>query len=294
MNQQDTPAHDIEFSLPISELTLRGTMWPSSQNPTRRTLCLHGWLDNSQSFAPLAQALPKASLIALDLPGHGHSDHLPPAAHYHIRPMLGYLIELIETQEWQDLDLIGHCIGGVLCLLLAAALPERIRRVITLDTTHPELATPEALCDSTIGHYRSRLNRRYESHPVYNDAKQVSQLRRAGSDMLYTTAAKLTARDLCEIERGVTLRSDPRLRRPFYTCFTEELYLAYLRRIQAPVLWIAAEREPPAGESKNQQSAQAIHQICIQRIAGGHYVHMENVEPVARVISEFLHQKNPS
>ena len=41
-------------------------------------LMVHGWLDNCYSFVPLLTQLPlDKRYIAIDLPGHGHSDHIP-------------------------------------------------------------------------------------------------------------------------------------------------------------------------------------------------------------------------
>jgi pimeloyl-ACP methyl ester carboxylesterase len=58
---------------------LAGLAWRCPDAP--RVLALHGWLDNAASFIPLA--LPKLDLVALDLPGHGHSVHRHPSARYH-------------------------------------------------------------------------------------------------------------------------------------------------------------------------------------------------------------------
>ena len=40
-------------------------------------LMLHGWLDNAASFGGVMPLLPGRRLLAIDLPGHGESDHLP-------------------------------------------------------------------------------------------------------------------------------------------------------------------------------------------------------------------------
>ena len=71
--------------------TLTGLRWGSASDLP--VLALHGWLDNASSFAPLASHLSGFQLLALDLPGHGHSQHRPPGMRYHL---LDYVPAFLE------------------------------------------------------------------------------------------------------------------------------------------------------------------------------------------------------
>ena len=65
---------ELELQTPYLRLSARA--WgPPDGVPV---LALHGWLDNAASFDPLASLLPGVRLVAVDLPGHGGSDHRPP------------------------------------------------------------------------------------------------------------------------------------------------------------------------------------------------------------------------
>ena len=47
-------------------------------------IALHGWLDNALSFDAIAERQSTWRLVALDLPGHGHSGHKPASGSYGI------------------------------------------------------------------------------------------------------------------------------------------------------------------------------------------------------------------
>jgi pimeloyl-ACP methyl ester carboxylesterase len=278
----------VSFRLPTSEITLRGKRWNTAAPASTPALFVHGWLDNCNTFDLLAPRLPEMDIVALDLPGHGRSDYLPPAAHYQYWPLAGYLTELIVSQGWERIDLVGHCLGGILFLLVASAIPERINKIVLIDSISPYLGEPEELSESAVQHYLSRTNTRYEGHPVYPDKKKVFQLRRTGGDMLFSTAERLTERDLIERDGGFTLGMDPRLRRPFYVCFSEEQFAAYLARIRAPVLYIGAERPYQPDAALRGRQISRIKNIRYEEVPGGHYIHMENVDPVADLIRDFM------
>ena len=64
---------DIEIK--TERMTFSALEWGNADD--KPVLALHGWLDNAASFTPLAPRLKNVRLIAVDLAGHGRSQHRP-------------------------------------------------------------------------------------------------------------------------------------------------------------------------------------------------------------------------
>ncbi len=71
-------------------------------------------------------------VIALDLPGLGHST-IPPGANFDEPFFRHSVIDFIETLDLRNLTIAGESIGGVLALTIAAVLPERVVRVVSVN-----------------------------------------------------------------------------------------------------------------------------------------------------------------
>ena len=61
---------------------IHGVRWGNPNAPA--VLGLHGWLDNVATFAPLSPLLADLQIFAIDLPGHGLSEHRPSGVRYHL------------------------------------------------------------------------------------------------------------------------------------------------------------------------------------------------------------------
>ncbi|ESY72759.1 alpha/beta hydrolase [Mesorhizobium sp. M0051] len=80
-------------------------------------------------FRGLAPLLAESyTVYAIDLPGHGHSpiDPLAPFDEPYFRQGV---IGFIEKLNLTDVTLVGESIGGALALTVAAAIPQRVKRV---------------------------------------------------------------------------------------------------------------------------------------------------------------------
>ncbi len=87
-------------------------------------------LDYFQKLIPLLQA--HYHIYAVDLPGSGYSQ-LAPTSTPDEPFFRGALSEFITQLELRGITLVGESIGGVLALTLAAALPKRVSRVVSLN-----------------------------------------------------------------------------------------------------------------------------------------------------------------
>ena len=86
-------------------------------------------LDLFQRVIPALAA--RYRVVALDLPGHGHSD-IPPAD-YTAPFFIGAVAEFLERLDLRDAVLVGESIGGTIALGLAARDHARVRAVVAIN-----------------------------------------------------------------------------------------------------------------------------------------------------------------
>jgi pimeloyl-ACP methyl ester carboxylesterase len=84
-------------------------------------------------FRSLAPVLAKSyTVYAIDLPGHGHSP-IDPLARLDEPYFRQGVIGFIEKLNLTDVTLAGESIGGALALTVAAAIPQRVKRVFAIN-----------------------------------------------------------------------------------------------------------------------------------------------------------------
>nr|WP_225737157.1 alpha/beta fold hydrolase [Dyella acidiphila] len=109
---------DLRVTLPTEQritlshhLTLTAQSWGASDAPP--LLTLHGWLDNAGSYAFLAPLLAERwRVIALELPGHGHSSHLPAGINYHYVDYVSAVLAAADALQLERYTLLGHSLGA--------------------------------------------------------------------------------------------------------------------------------------------------------------------------------------
>jgi len=98
-----------------------------------RLLLVHGGSQNAHTWDTVALGLCE-SLIAVDLPGHGHSDWRDDAA-YSPASMAADLADLVATHAPSVEVVVGMSLGGLTSLALAGHAPHLVRKLALVDIT---------------------------------------------------------------------------------------------------------------------------------------------------------------
>jgi pimeloyl-ACP methyl ester carboxylesterase len=282
----------VERTIEIPGLELSCRWWGEASPTGVPMLALHGWLDNAATFDALAPRLGDRTLVALDLPGHGRSDHLGPGASYLFIDYVATVHAVLDALGWTRCDLMGHSLGASVVAVAAATDPARVRKLALLEGLGPyvesEAGTPGRLVRALAAERRTAA-RAEHSRPVYPDLDAVvRRLQAAGPSMLPASARTLLTRGLREVDGGVTWRSDRRLRHPSRVRLTEGQVLAFLAAIECPTLLVRASGGLPVAAEVTRRRVDAVRDLTVVHVDGGHHVHLDAPELVAPSLCAFL------
>ncbi len=129
---------------------------------------VHGLGGRALDFAPMMPALARDHRVfALDLLGYAPSDR--PDVDYSVTLQTGILRQFLDSQGLTRVDLAGWSMGGWIALDFAAQSPERVRRLVLLDSAGMKF-TPtfdlHLLSPHTMGEIQA-LEKLLTPHPVW-------------------------------------------------------------------------------------------------------------------------------
>ena len=276
-----------EITLDLGHHRLAALEWgPPDGFPV---LAIHGWLDNAASFSRLAPLLEGFRVAALDLTGHGRSDHRPETDSHYFVDWVPEIIEAADVLGHESFALVGHSMGAGISSLVPAAVPGRV----------VEIGAPRgrrSSDDATRRSARTLLRRALEdehrvatsSTKIHPDLASAVAARCHGTDLDPASARLLVERSVEILDEGVRFSFDPRLRTRSRWRFTEDQVLAFLAAIDCPTLAVRARSGWPVPEEQMATRFAAIPDLTRVDVEGGHHVHLTHPEVVAPAVSGFL------
>jgi len=275
-----------EITLDLGHHQLQALEWgPSDGFPV---LAVHGWLDNAASFSGLAPMLEGFRVTALDLSGHGRSEHRPERHSHYFVDWVPEIIEAADLLGYEQFALLGHSMGAGIASLVPSAVPRRVARLVLLEGAGPLTTPPEEapiLLRRALEDERRVARSAAKIHP---DLASAVAARCHGTDLDPKSAHGLVERSVEPVDGGVRFTFDQRLRTRSRWRFTEDQVLAFLAAIGCPVLAVRAASGWPVPEEQMMARLDVIPDVTRVEVEGGHHVHLTHPERVAPTVMEFL------
>ncbi|HEV2108790.1 MAG TPA: alpha/beta hydrolase [Thermomicrobiales bacterium] len=154
--------HDIA----ANNVTLRVVTWGERNDPERAVMLVHGITANSHYWSDAGPELARRGWfpIALDLRGRGKSEKPPHG--YGLPFHANDILALCDHFELATVNYVGHSLGGLIGLYLAAVYRHRVRKLVLVDAGGK--LPPDAM--EAIAPALARLGTVYPSLDAYLEA----------------------------------------------------------------------------------------------------------------------------
>lgn len=260
-------------------------------------LCLHGYLDNAASFLPLMQQsklCENQRIIALDWPGHGHSDHRSADAHYHFLDYVSDLVSLFALNDWPAIDIVAHSMGAMVASAFAAAFPEKVKSLTLIDSlgfiTAPAEQATKQLRDGLLSRQKGANNQRSFTEATAVKARlQVCDLQESHAKLIINRSIINQASNKQGLDNKLQYcwRSDPRLRTisPYRLTMAQGQQL--LSDIKCPLQLFYGDKGMSLVTKALATLSASLPQLKVIKVSGGHHVHMEQPEKLSLSLESF-------
>jgi pimeloyl-ACP methyl ester carboxylesterase len=275
---------EIEFSLGSKKIAALTN--GNEQAPL--LLCLHGWLDNAASFQPLMPYLAEFHVIAIDWPGHGFSSYRSEDAHYHFIDWVYDLVKLFQSQQWSEVNIVAHSMGGMIASVFAAAFPEQIKSLSLIDSIGLLALSSEKTTTQLRAGMLSRLSRSDNNIRYHPNIASAIEARTLVSDLTAANAELIVNRGIEYTEKGYKWRSDSRLRATSPYRFTMPQAKQIIADVKVPAQLLHGNKGMEMVTVGLKEFSALFNSLEIHELAGGHHVHMEQPEQVAKLIAKFV------
>jgi pimeloyl-ACP methyl ester carboxylesterase len=251
-------------------------------------LFIHGLTGSQGNWAHLVDALNcDHRVLAPDLFGHGASAKV--IGDYSLGAHAATLRDLLDLLGVDTVTLIGHSFGGGIAMQFTYLFPERVRRLVLVDSGGLGRDVSPLLRAATLPGAELVL-------PVI--ASGWVRARVEGLGRILAKGGWRASTEMTEIWRGFTSLSDAETRRAFLATtrgvidaggqtVTAHDHLPTAIQIPTLVIWGTKDRMIPAWHATSAQ--QAITGCRVELFVGaGHFPHLEEPERFTEVLGEFM------
>jgi esterase len=267
----------------INGLRLHYLDWGNCKN--KQMMLLHGFMAHAHVWDEFSvQFRDHFDVIAVDQRGHGESQWSKEAA-YSIDAHFTDFVRFVETVDLKDLILIGHSLGGRNALFYAACVPERVHRLILVDSRPGNSAES---CDALM---KLLLHFPLQAESLDQVAESIQRLY---PYMLYKTAYYIAEYGYRKSENGRYIpKYDTQMSLQSENAdYTAENMWSLINNVSCPTLVVRGEQSPFLSREDAKKMCNVLPRAVLREIP--HATHMpvqENPEVFNKVVLDFLSER---
>merc|ERR1712228_16229 len=286
-------------------------------------VCFHGWLDNANSFAPLAPLLAtkfNMRVIGIDLPGHGMGSHSL-LGYYSYTLYTATMIRILHRLHLRSFHLIGHSLSAVflpyllpilensgkfsikslICIEQFGAMRNQIdMKSVRLDSLLPpkeveneeDIKTLPKLYNSVDELVRSRI---YVTESIYPGTQTIGE--QSARLILERNVGKLMVIESHTRKKQIKyyLRFDPKLKigsnafRNMFVYDLQRMSTHVIQKSKCEILAVFADDGWPHLDAiaKNIDRLKMCN-LNVLRMKGSHHLHADNPQTFLNAITPFI------
>jgi pimeloyl-ACP methyl ester carboxylesterase len=233
---------------------------------------LHGFLENKKMWLEYSNLFSqKYRVVAIDLLGHGESDCL---GYVHkMEDNAGAVNEVLEHLNIEKATIIGHSMGGYVGLAFAELYPEKIQKLVLLNSTSKEDSAEKKLNRTRAIKAVKQNYVNFVSLAIANLFSENNRIRLAEEiEKVKTEALKTPLQGIIASQEGMKIRKD-----------REEL----VRKNLFPILLILGKKDPVLNY---EESLSQIEDTTAELVSfeDGHMSQIENKEALKTILLDFF------
>ncbi|KAF2335622.1 alpha/beta fold hydrolase [Flavobacterium daemonense] len=233
---------------------------------------LHGFLENKKMWKDyVAFFSQKYRVIAIDLLGHGESDCLGYV--HEMEENANAVNEVLENLKIEKAIFLGHSMGGYVGLAFAELYPQKIQKLVLLNSTSKEDSAEKKLNRTRAIKAVKQNYVNFVSLAIANLFSENNRIRLADEiEKVKEQALKTPLQGIIASLEGMKIRKD-----------REWL----LRENRFPVLLILGKKDPVLNY---EDSLSQIEDTTVELISfyDGHMSHIENKDELITVLTDFF------